>query len=122
MPVEDRFHYAVPEGAAAEIGVRVLVPYGGRRLVGVVIGVSDLVPKLILEKPLVQDEFEPLMKIDSGKEAPKDAYAAIQYRGNWFWIADTESRSKNTFQFLSLLLTITESGESGGGQVVIPAG
>jgi hypothetical protein len=84
---------------------------------------NDLVPALENDKSNGSaKEYEPLIKIRSGPKAPDDAYAAIKYRGNWFWIPDTEARSKGTFQFLSLLLTITESGESGGGQVVIPAG
>ena len=84
---------------------------------------NNLVPILEIDESQGNgNEYEPLIKILSGPKAPDDAYAAIKYRGNWFWIPDTEARSKGTFQFLSLLLTITESGESGGGQVVIPAG
>jgi hypothetical protein len=66
--------------------------------------------------------FDPLMTIKSGDAAPDDAYASVKYRGNWFWIADTDARSKQSFQYLSLLLTITESGTTPGGQVVIPTG
>ncbi|MCP4003114.1 MAG: DEAD/DEAH box helicase family protein, partial [bacterium] len=43
VPVEQTFRYALPEGTSAEPGVRVLVPYGSRRLVGVVVaGVEPL--------------------------------------------------------------------------------
>ena len=66
--------------------------------------------------------YEPIMAIKSGDEAPSDAYAAVKYLDNWFWIADTDARSKRSFQYLSLLLTITESGSTPGGQVVIPTG
>jgi primosomal protein N' (replication factor Y) len=40
VPVDETFDYALLDGATAEPGARVLVPYGGRRVVGVVIALK----------------------------------------------------------------------------------
>ena len=36
----------------------------------------------------------PSVTIRSGKAAPEDAFATVEYRGNWFWIADGDFNSK----------------------------
>jgi primosomal protein N' (replication factor Y) len=43
LPVEKTFTYRLPDGlqADAQVGSRVLVPFGGRRLTGVIVGESD---------------------------------------------------------------------------------
>jgi len=41
VPVDGTFDYALPDGERAEPGVRVLVPYGGRVVTGVVLSVRD---------------------------------------------------------------------------------
>jgi hypothetical protein len=61
----------------------------------------------------------PLMLVKSGSNAPSDAYATCKYRGRWFWIADTDLNSKRTFAYLSLLLTIGETDDKPGAQLVI---
>ena len=46
LPVEGRFHYAVPPhliGGLA-VGHRVLVPFGARRVTGFVLGLSEEAP------------------------------------------------------------------------------
>ncbi len=84
---------------------------------------NDAAPKIkILPSENANSSYEPLMEIKSGDRAPDDAYAAVKYFDSWFWIADTDTLSKRTFQYLSLLLTITESGATPGGQIVIPTG
>ncbi len=81
---------------------------------------ANLAPTL--QKLGYDKNYQPMLVINSGDQAPEDAFVSISYKGYDFWIADTQTRSKQTFLFLSLLLTITESGEGGGGQIVIPAG
>jgi hypothetical protein len=60
-----------------------------------------------------------LMRIKSGSAEPADAHVAVPYRGGWFWIEDTDAYSKRTFSYLQMLLSITESDEKGGAQLVI---
>jgi hypothetical protein len=52
-----------------------------------------------------------LIRIHSSKEAPKEAFVAIPYRGYWFWIDDRDLKSKRTFSFMMLLFTLADTGE-----------
>jgi hypothetical protein len=61
---------------------------------------------------------EPLVRIRSGTEAPADAYAAVPYRGYWFWIDDTDIPSKRTFTFLMILFSLAETGQTTASPVV----
>jgi len=63
-----------------------------------------------------------LLNILSGEAQPRDAYVAIQYGGRWFWIANTDIRSKYTFGMVMLLFSISETGVRGNAPVVtVPA-
>ena len=46
------------------------------------------------------------------KPDPKDIYAAIQYRGYWFWIDDRDINSKRGMSFLMTLFTLASPGAS----------
>lgn len=48
--------------------------------------------------------------VKSGKDKPQDAYAAVAYRNHWFWIDDTDFRSKRAFAFIMFLFTLSEEG------------
>jgi hypothetical protein len=62
------------------------------------------------------------LEIVSGEAPPSDAYVAVPYKGRWFWIADTDIRSKYTFAFVMLLFSISETGVRGSAPVVtVPA-
>jgi hypothetical protein len=61
---------------------------------------------------------EPMVRIRSGTEAPADAYAAVPYRGYWFWIDDTDIPSKRTFTFLMILFSLAETGQTTASPVV----
>jgi hypothetical protein len=77
------------------------------------------VPKL---KSIPKDNtsgLTPLMTIRSGSSAPSDAYASCEYRGQWFWIEDTDLDSKMTFAYLSLLLTLGDVDDRGGTPLVL---
>ncbi|MFO1304837.1 MAG: hypothetical protein U1F54_13975 [Burkholderiales bacterium] len=64
------------------------------------------------------EKAKPLVHIRSGAEAPADAYAAVPYRGNWYWIEDTDIASKRTFTFLLILFSLAETGQSAAAPVV----
>jgi hypothetical protein len=67
-------------------------------------------------------ERQPLLAILSGAAPPSDAYAAVQYKGHWFWIADTDIRSKSLFSSVMLLFSISDVGVRTAAPVVtVPA-
>ncbi len=59
------------------------------------------------------------LRVDSGPQAPDHAFVAVRYEDQWFWIDKSDSMSKRTFAYLSLLLTVTEGGQSGGAPLVL---
>lgn len=72
-------------------------------------------------KESVEDNFP--VVINSDTEEPDDAFVAIEYRGHWFYIRDTDYRSKRIFSFLLFLFTLAETGSQGLSPVLtLPAG
>lgn len=63
-------------------------------------------------------QAEPLVHIHSGTKAPADAYAAVPYKGHWFWIEDTDIASKRTFTFLLILFSLAQTGQPASSPVV----
>jgi hypothetical protein len=51
-----------------------------------------------------------LVHILSGSSAPADAYAAVPYRGRWYWVADHDLTSKVRFTLLMILSSLAETG------------
>jgi hypothetical protein len=63
-----------------------------------------------------------LLNILSGAAPPPDAYAAVRYKGHWFWIPDTDIRSKTIFTGVMLLFSISDVGVRSPAPVVtVPA-
>ena len=63
------------------------------------------------------------MLIKSSTLEPNDPFLAIEYRDHWFYIDDTDYRSKRIFSFLLFLFTLAESGPQGVAPVLtLPAG
>lgn len=60
--------------------------------------------------PLADREQMPF-QVRSGVDKPQDAYAAVAYRDRWFWIEDTDYRSKRAFSFIMFLFTLSEEGD-----------
>jgi hypothetical protein len=62
------------------------------------------------------------LRIMSAETPPSDAFVSVPYHGHWFWIADTDIRSKSTFAAVMLLFSISDVGAKGAGPVVtVPA-
>lgn len=62
------------------------------------------------------------LNILSGASPPADAFVAVPYKGRWFWIADTDVRSKLLFGSVMLLFSISEVGVRSAPPVVtVPA-
>ncbi len=64
----------------------------------------------------------PLIRIASDTTRPTDAFVAVPYRDQWFWIDDRDMPSKRLFSFLMFIFTLVETGGKEGAPVVtIPA-
>ena len=58
-----------------------------------------------------RDAGSPLIRVHSGAERPGDEFVAVSYRGTWYWVADTDLRSKRMFTILVLLFSLVETGD-----------
>jgi len=58
------------------------------------------------------------VRVRSAREKPDDAFVAVHYRDNWFWIADGEYASKAGFSFLMLLFSLTETSSAQAAPVM----
>jgi hypothetical protein len=58
------------------------------------------------------------VRVRSGSEKPSDAFVSILYRDKWFWIEDTDFRSKQVFSGLLMIISLMEA-DRGVGQPVI---
>ena len=75
--------------------------------------------------PPVGDEAKlgQLIHVKSGPDKPENAFTAVKYEDHWFWIGKQDFRSKRTFAFLMILMSLTETGgKEGLPLVTIPAG
>jgi hypothetical protein len=69
-----------------------------------------------------QRMFPALLTARHGSAAPPDAYAAVPYRGHWFWIDDRDQRSKQVMSFLMVMFSLTEGAPAQAAPVVtVPA-
>jgi len=76
-----------------------LIPHTLAYLLRLAAASVDLPPELEpASVPLTLTErFKGMMHIHCGKDSPKGASVAVQYRDYWFWIADDDIRSKQLF-------------------------
>jgi len=66
--------------------------------------------------------FPALVAVRQGAKPPDDAYVAVQYRNQWFWIDDRDPRSKHILTFVMLMFSLTEGAPSQSAPVVtVPA-
>lgn len=61
---------------------------------------------------------KPLVRIHSGTQPPAVSYAAIPYKGYWYWIDDVDLSSKRAFTFLLILFSLAETGQTSTAPVV----
>jgi hypothetical protein len=65
----------------------------------------------------------PLIRILSSRENPGNAFAAVPYQQDWFWIDDKDLPSKRMFSFIMFLFTLTETGDKQGAPIItVPVG
>lgn len=53
-----------------------------------------------------------LIRIRCSENEPPNAFVAIPYRNHWFWIDDTDLKSKRAFSFMMLLFTLADTGQT----------
>jgi hypothetical protein len=61
--------------------------------------------------PTGEELVHPLV-VHAGEKAPLNYYVRIRHRGLWYWIDDTDMRSKGTFSTLIILTSIAESSDA----------
>jgi len=70
----------------------------------------------------VSSEQRDIGRIRSGTSKPAEAYAAVRYRGHWFWVDDADWRTKRAMTAVMFFFTLAETG---GGErlplITIPA-
>ena len=54
-----------------------------------------------------------MLKIHSSKFSPSDANVSVYYRHHWYYIADNDSNSKETFSMLMIIFAL-QTGDSSG--------
>ena len=65
---------------------------------------------------------QPMVKIHSGAKPPADAFVAVSYSDHWFWIDNSDFRSKAVFSFLLLLTSLAQTGVTPQAPVItVPA-
>ena len=70
-----------------------------------------------------EQDLDRILTVRQGPQRPERAFVSIRYRDRWFWIDDTDFRSKRSFTFLMVLFSMTETGGNEGLPLVtIPAG
>lgn len=64
-------------------------------------------PASVMGRPIA-----PLLQIHSGVSKPDDAFVAVRYKDQWFWVDDRDIDSKMTFSFLMFMFTLVESHDA----------
>ena len=66
--------------------------------------------------------FPPLITVRCGSSAPDNAYVSVKYRNHWFWVEDRDRQSKQVFNFIMFLFSLTETGTPQAAPIVtVPA-
>jgi len=65
----------------------------------------------------------PLIRILSSPQKPDDAFAAVPYGKDWYWIDDKDFASKKLFSFIMFLFILTDTGDRQGAPIItVPVG
>jgi hypothetical protein len=78
-----------------------------RSVIAAMIWLSRYVP--VMSASTSKDP-EPPLKVFSDSKKPGDKYAAIKYRGAWFWIDWDDDRSNRSMVYLRTMLALADTG------------
>jgi len=78
-----------------------------RSVISAMSSLSKYVPST---KYSVANDPRPPLKVCTDCKKPRDSYAAIKYRGNWFWINWNDDRSNTSMVYLRTLLALADTG------------
>jgi hypothetical protein len=56
--------------------------------------------------------LQDLLNIHSGTEPPTNAFAAVQYRDYWYWVDNTDLRTKRALTAVMFLFTLADTGST----------
>jgi hypothetical protein len=77
------------------------------------------VPRAHLEKQYAGPAFEAAAseqrivgRIRSSLTKPDEAYAAVQYRGYWFWVDDSDWQAKRALSAVVFFFTLADTGSA----------
>jgi hypothetical protein len=65
----------------------------------------------VLSTPQDTAALSQVAVIRSGAERPADSFAQVRYRGHWYWVDDRDFLTKRIFTFLTVLFTLSETGQ-----------
>lgn len=71
------------------------------------------------DRPETSTALDPILRIQSSKNAPKQANVAVQHRGWWYYVDDTDLASKRTFVQIQMLF-LTRLSEATRGTQTTP--
>jgi len=85
----------------------------------------DLVEGRVYAPQLTPEQermFPKMLTIRGGPSLPGDAYVSVSYRNQWFWIDDRDWQSKQLFNFIMFMFSLTETGAAQPAPIVtVPA-
>ena len=58
----------------------------------------------------ISENENALLRVHSGPKKPDNGFVAVPYEDQWFWIAQNDWKSKNTFSSILFLFTLSDSG------------
>lgn len=107
-----RLVYSPMRGGPGELGVgtRSLWQILGAMAMGIAIPEDHRERRLVPPLAEIAVGESALLRVHSGDTEPSDAYVAVAYEDQWFWIANDDWRSKRTFTSILFLFTLADSG------------
>ena len=65
----------------------------------------------IQESGGMTQSLPPPIRVHAAKSRPEDAFAAVKYCDYWYWIDNSDFKSKGAFTFLMIIMTLSEKEE-----------
>jgi hypothetical protein len=66
----------------------------------------------------IRGTFKVRVRSSTGKPSANEAFVAVRYRNQWFWIDDRDIAAKRGLSFLMMLFTLVESGATAAPPVL----